>query len=886
VSPLVLKGHEGEVLAATIDANTRWLCTGSSDKTARLWRLNDDTGKESPIVLQGHDNPVTAVQFSADCNWLVTSCGKPTTTGADYKALLWSIDANGVTTTPIVLSDHSQSANWRSEFNTTDVATFSPDCRWLIRGGGLMLLLCDLNFDSLLTAARQRAGRVLTRAERRRFLPPRMNRSRAAPRFRSTGVDSVSQTRPINQPPIEPQSTVSPIKAKDVETRPAEASVSRKASDAPPVAFAASEERANISQSAAVAAIKKLGGRVTFDEENPGKPVVNVLLSNNKVAAAGLAQLKGLTSLRGLYLDRTRMTDAGLVHLKEMTALQTLVLKGHKVTDAGLEHLKALKSLEMLTLEGEFYSSRGATLADGNKVTDAGLAHLQGLTNLQTLILRGIQMTSAGLAHLKGLTSLQRLELDRTMVGDAGLGYLKGLKNLHTLGLDHTMVTDVGLEHLKGLASLRTLNLSFAQVTNAGLMHLKTLMGLEMLHLDHTMVTDAGLEHLKGMASLRTLNLSGTEVTDVGLEHLKGLASLSTLYLDHTMATDAGLGLLKGMANLRTLNLSGTEVTDAGLEHLKGLTGLRTLFLDHTMVTDAGLEHLKGMTNLKVLHIQSTDVFKLREAQAKSVNSALPECRCFTSSLTGNSVNSGHLTQLSGSYHLRENEAVRFFPPPYPEVRSRIAELLRRAQTMSAPSYSLFLQSRGETLLSNPLLLNRGNFTLADILQRTMKLPTDSIVDPDGLLGFQLEGDLVSSADASSDDLMRQLEDIFSKSTGDPIKLEYIGIPTHTLVLEGELRSSDDGMKLSSIIVRDKESSGFTRGSFIRKIEGLMGMPVIDETSEKVASELSITIPIWDDGLTQSRLKNVLDSISQQSGLTANIEEREIPRLKIAISDD
>jgi hypothetical protein len=162
------------------------------------------------------------------------------------------------------------------------------------------------------------------------------------------------------------------------------------------------------SQDAAVAAIKKLGGKVTFDEENPGKPVVDVDLSHSSTKATDLVHLKGLTSLQTLDLNGTKVTDAGLEHLKGLTNLHSLHLGKTKVTDTGLVHLKGMTSLHSLHL--------GKT-----KVADVGLVHLKGLTSLQLLNLGDTQVTDAGLVHLKGLTSLHTLSLSGSKVSEAGV---------------------------------------------------------------------------------------------------------------------------------------------------------------------------------------------------------------------------------------------------------------------------------------------------------------------------------------------------------------------------------------------------------------------------------------------------------------------------------
>jgi hypothetical protein len=263
------------------------------------------------------------------------------------------------------------------------------------------------------------------------------------------------------------------------------------------------------SQDAAVAAIKELGGKVTFDEKNPGKPVIGVDLGRSISA-----------------------TDAGLVHLKDLTNLQSLNLGNTKVTDAGLEHLK-------------------------------------GMTNLRELHLYDTQVSDAGLASLKGLTGLQKLGFAGTKVTDAGLVHLKGLTSLQTLWLGRTKVTDAGLVHLKGMTNLRELHLYDAKVSDAGLASLKGLTGLQKLGFGGTKVTDAGLVHLKGLTSLQTLWLGRTKVTDAGLVHLKGMTSLRGLYFHDTKVTDAGLEYLKGLTNLKTLNFRGARITAAGLSDLR-----------------------------------------------------------------------------------------------------------------------------------------------------------------------------------------------------------------------------------------------------------------------------------------------------------------------------
>jgi Leucine-rich repeat (LRR) protein len=126
-------------------------------------------------------------------------------------------------------------------------------------------------------------------------------------------------------------------------------------------------------------------------------------------------------SIPGLQLP-SRAKDAGLAFLKGLTGLRILSLDDTKVTDGGLKHLKGLKGLQSLDLAH-------------TRVTDVGLTHVRGLTGLRSLYLFNTKVTDAGLKHLRALTRLQKLSLGGTKVTDAGLAHLRSLSRLRTLHL-------------------------------------------------------------------------------------------------------------------------------------------------------------------------------------------------------------------------------------------------------------------------------------------------------------------------------------------------------------------------------------------------------------------------------------------------------------------
>src|SRR4051812_40523 len=93
---------------------------------------------------------------------------------------------------------------------------------------------------------------------------------------------------------------------------------------------------ARADEAAAVKLVEKLGGRITRDDKQPGRPVIEASLVNSKVTDVDLKELKGLKQLTTLILWNTQVTDAGLKELKELKQLNSLDLNITKVTDAGL----------------------------------------------------------------------------------------------------------------------------------------------------------------------------------------------------------------------------------------------------------------------------------------------------------------------------------------------------------------------------------------------------------------------------------------------------------------------------------------------------------------------------------------------------------------------
>jgi hypothetical protein len=199
------------------------------------------------------------------------------------------------------------------------------------------------------------------------------------------------------------------------------------------VSLASCGASASTEQARAIAAIEKHGGRIRYEENDPSKPVVELILDRVDKTSDCLLQTKHCRTIQSVQISQTKLAEGDLAILKDLPHLTTLMLYDVPLSNEELKHIKPLKSLRVLTV--------GHT-----GVSDPGLVHIEAITALEELYIFEPKVRDAGLERLKALTRLHRLVLAETGVGDKGLEAMKKMTKLRELVLAQTQVTDKGLE--------------------------------------------------------------------------------------------------------------------------------------------------------------------------------------------------------------------------------------------------------------------------------------------------------------------------------------------------------------------------------------------------------------------------------------------------------
>ena len=341
---------------------------------------------------------------------------------------------------------------------------------------------------------------------------------------------------------------------------------------------------------------------------------------------AGLSHLRGVTSLKNLYLAKSpSITDAGLAHLSHIPTLEMVNLSGNRnITDKGIAYLKklpALKNLSVnrckLTDEAVSHLSHVKTLESLNlpshDISDRGLADIATFPKLRELHVGG-DISDAGIAHLAKLTNLEELEIDGKDITDEGIRQLSRLPNLTKLNLNGCPgLTSEGIRQIAKLPNLTDLVLSCGpNIGDDALSQMTKMKGLKKLRLGlaETNMTLSSLTRLNDLPNLTKLNVPDVNRGDNNLD-VAGLPKLEELVITlrkKQVFTDKDLDCLANLKELKNLQLNPHEFTDSGVAKLAGLTNMETLFIGGPDITDKALSYLSNMKQLKRLRISHGDI--------------------------------------------------------------------------------------------------------------------------------------------------------------------------------------------------------------------------------------------------------------------------------------
>ncbi|MFK7820895.1 MAG: leucine-rich repeat domain-containing protein [Planctomycetaceae bacterium] len=226
--------------------------------------------------------------------------------------------------------------------------------------------------------------------------------------------------------------------------------------------------------------------------------VTSLKLSAAPVTVKAIEALQRFPNLKELDLSGGRLLSAASCQpIANLQQLESLKLAGTAWNDAMMPVLSGLSGLRELDL-------------DHTKVSDQGLVHLQNLENLRSLKLRRATTNGAVFKLLK-LPNLERLEVGQTLFGVEGSKYLKNMPNLKVLIAGTAGISDETLKGLRACKNLEELFVGSNGITDDGLKFLKSSKKLKKLSLSkNTRVSGRGLIVMKSLRQVEMLDIDGT----------------------------------------------------------------------------------------------------------------------------------------------------------------------------------------------------------------------------------------------------------------------------------------------------------------------------------------------------------------------------------------
>lgn len=187
------------------------------------------------------------------------------------------------------------------------------------------------------------------------------------------------------------------------------------------------------------------------------------------LAMVTLATLLGVFAMR---LERARKQAAAVVAIQRLGGTITYDFECKPASRYGLEFVTGSKSpvptwlIDRLGLD--FFHSVVNVDLNQRFLGDEDIKKLPDFPNLLGLNLRRSQMGNSGAAAIAHYQSLKSLNLVMSEIGDTGLKEIATLKSLQVLNLDQTRLSDSGLAHIAKLRDLRELTISNNPISDDG----------------------------------------------------------------------------------------------------------------------------------------------------------------------------------------------------------------------------------------------------------------------------------------------------------------------------------------------------------------------------------------------------------------------------------
>jgi hypothetical protein len=159
-------------------------------------------------------------------------------------------------------------------------------------------------------------------------------------------------------------------------------------------------------------------------------------IGGGKVTRKGLANLKGCTALKRLYIYDLKLEGDSLEWLAALTNLEALSLQNTGIDGKILKNLKAKETLTVLNLSG-------------NAIINDDLTQIAALKNLEVLALANTKLAVNGISKIEGMKRLNELNLTNCPVSPEDVLSFLNMPNLRIVFAEGSNIGDMEVMDMK-----------------------------------------------------------------------------------------------------------------------------------------------------------------------------------------------------------------------------------------------------------------------------------------------------------------------------------------------------------------------------------------------------------------------------------------------------